>query len=574
MILAAVSIVSCGNDNNDQPKEVSIDFKCTTSEINFPADGGKDIITVESPSKPEITISEDWATVEHIAIQEAQNSIYKITINALANPEDKERTAIVSLKAGENSAEVKLYQSANLIIEVDRESVAEAEKPFPAEGGQRSIKVSYNHEYSATATASWITIDETRSLQDGAVTFSVAANTSVSSRSGSIVLSPVGSSDVDPLTVNIRQEAGNAQEPLNLTALNIAADMFAGINIGNTMEVPGGETGWGNPKVNELYIQGLKDAGFNAIRIPCAWDSHIVNAANHTIDPAWLDRVSEVVGWIVDRDMYAIVNIHWDGGWLEENVNVASKDKVLPKQKALWTQIADKLNGYNERLLFAGTNEPYQSRQDQFGTSEMGVLLEYEQAFVDAVRATGGNNLKRTLVVQGPATSIDLTEKLMSRMPEDIVDDRMMAEIHFYDPWNLCGMEKDESWGKMSFFWGKDNFVDGSDRNSTWGDEDYMIGQFDKMKKQFVDKGIPVIIGEYGAIIDHSTALSGSDLKARHLASRAYFNKCVSLFGKERGLVPFLWDTGEIFNRTTGEVKAKEIVNAIMEGSQEGTYPF
>lgn len=361
---------------------------------------------------------------------------------------------------------------------------------------------------------------------------------------------------------------------INLTAKQIAADMFAGINIGNTMEVPGGETGWGNPKVNEAYIQGLKNAGFNAIRVPCAWDSHIINKATHKIDPEWLDRVAEVVNWIVSRDMYAIVNIHWDGGWLEENVNVASKDIVLPKQKALWSQIAERLKGINERLLFAGTNEPYQSKRDQFTATEMGVLLEYEQAFIDAVRETGGNNLKRTLIIQGPATSIDLTEKLMTKLPKDHVEDRMMAEIHFYDPWNFCGMEKDESWGKIFFFWGKDNAVEGSDRNSAWCEEEYMINQFDKMKAQFVDKGIPVIIGEYGAIIDHSSALSNDYQKEKHLASRAYFNQCVSQFGKERGLVPFLWDTGEIFNRNTGEVKAKEIVNAIMKGSQAGKYPY
>lgn len=373
-------------------------------------------------------------------------------------------------------------------------------------------------------------------------------------------------------------ETGTGQEPLNITATEIAADMFAGINIGNTMEainngVPS-ETAWGNPKVNENYIQGLKDAGFNAVRIPCAWSGHIIDQTYYTIDPSWLDRVSEVVGWIVSRDMYAIVNIHWDGGWLEENVNTASKDKVIPKQRELWTQIANKLKGYNERLLFAGTNEPYQSRQNEFTASEMNVLLEYEQTFIDAVRATGGNNLKRTLIVQGPATSIDLTVRLMSKLPVDKVSDRMMAEIHFYDPWNFCGMEKDESWGKMAYFWGDRNFIAGSDRNSDWGGEEYMKQQFDKMKNMFVTKGIPVIIGEYGAITDHSNGLASEEEKQKHLASRAYFNRCVSQYGKERGLVPFLWDTGEIFNRNTGKVKATEIVNAIMEGSREGVYPY
>ena len=222
-------------------------------------------------------------------------------------------------------------------------------------------------------------------MQDFTFSFSVGRNSSASRRTASIVITP-DSKDLTPLTVAISQEAGQQQALLGMNARQIAADMFAGINIGNTMEVPGGETGWGNPKVNETYIKGLKDAGFNAVRVPCAWDSHIIDPANHTIDPVWLDRVDEVVGWITGNDMYAIVNIHWDGGWLEENVNEESKDKVLPKQKALWSQIAERLGAYNERLLFAGTNEPYQSKQDQLKEKEMAVLLEYEQAFVDAVR--------------------------------------------------------------------------------------------------------------------------------------------------------------------------------------------
>lgn len=383
---------------------------------------------------------------------------------------------------------------------------------------------------------------------------------------------PACGDDSTPSTGEITPEPEKGQPLLNLTARQIGADMFAGINIGNTMEAPDGETAWGNPAVNEDYIKGLKKAGFNAVRIPCAWNSHLSDPATNTIDPVWLDRVAEVVGWITKNDMYAIVNIHWDGGWLEENVNVQSKDKVLIKQKAFWTQIASHLSDFNERLLFAGTNEPYQSKQEQLGEKEMAVLLEYEQAFIDAVRATGGNNRFRTLIFQGPAASIDKTAELMKMLPKDSQPDRLMAEIHFYEPWNFCGMENDESWGKMAYFWGNGNQVEGSDRNSEWGDETHMKKQFDRMKSQFVDKGIPVIIGEYGAFLPRPE-LSGTTAQ-KYLNSRVYFNKCVSQFGKERGLVPFLWDTGEIFNRTTGAVKALEIVKGIMEGSQAGKYPF
>ncbi len=569
--LFILSLQACGDNDDPQPSGISGDFKCTVTDLDFPMEGGDNIITVLSAVKPQVSVADAWVSVGETSVQGSLNNIYKIIVTALPNPDGNERTSIATVSAGQNSANVNLHQKAKPTIQLDPASLIAAENVFPAEGGRRELKLASNVEFKAEATASWISIDETRAMQDFTFSFSVGRNSSASRRTASIVITP-DSKDLTPLTVAISQEAGQQQALLGMNARQIAADMFAGINIGNTMEVPGGETGWGNPKVNETYIKGLKDAGFNAVRVPCAWDSHIIDPANHTIDPVWLDRVDEVVGWITGNDMYAIVNIHWDGGWLEENVNEESKDKVLPKQKALWSQIAERLGAYNERLLFAGTNEPYQSKQDQLKEKEMAVLLEYEQAFVDAVRAAGGNNKHRTLIFQGPATNIDKTVELMKTIPSDPEPDRLMAEIHYYDPWNFCGMDKDESWGKIAYFWGKDNFIEGSDRNSTWGDESHMKTQFDKMKSQFVDKGIPVVSGEYGAIMNWPS-LTGVE-KEKNLASRAYFNKCVSQFGKERGMVPFLWDTGEIFDRTSGSVKNAEIVKAIMEGSQAGKYPF
>lgn len=567
-----VSLSACSDKDNPAPG-LSGEFKCSAEQLDFPIAGGDNVLTVMSAVRPEITVSETWVAVGDMEITGSQKNIYRFTLTAAANPEGNDREATATVKAGSESAQVKLLQSAKPVLEADAASLAEAEKAFKAQGGDGTIKINYNLEYEVNATAEWITIADTRAVESKTISFTVAPNTATSPRTASIVIAPKGKADVTPLTVTVSQEASESQQLLGKTAMQIAAEINAGINIGNTMEATGGETSWGNPKVNESYIQGLKDAGFNAVRIPCAWDSYIIDRNANTIDPAWLARVNEVVGWIVSRDMYAIVNIHWDGGWLEENVNEESKDIVIPKQKALWTQIANNLNGYNERLLFAGTNEPYQSKRDQMTAKEMAVLLEYEQVFIDAVRATGGNNAQRTLIFQGPATDITKTNELMTTFPTDKAADRLMAEIHYYDPWNFCGMEKDESWGNMFYFWGQGHHVEGSDRNATWGEEDHMKSQFDKMKAQFVDKGIPVVIGEYGAIVANPAGLKAED-KAANVASRAYFDQCVSQFGKERGLIPFLWDTGEIFDRNTGAVKATEIVKGVMDGSAAGKYPF
>lgn len=416
------------------------------------------------------------------------------------------------------------------------------------------------------------------------VVLTIEPNNTTESRKANVTVSASGAS----LIVTITQAAGEAveepepetpstgdvdQELLGLKALDIAKDIRNGWNIGNTLEVPGNETGWGNPKINATYVAGIKAAGFNAVRIPCAWDSYIIDKSSNTIDPSWLNRVNEVVGMVLDEGMYAIINIHWDGGWLENKIGTAAKPELLEKQKTLWTQIAGRLGHYNERLMFAGLNEP--NADDKAGAA---ALLEYEQAFIDAVRSTGGNNSKRTLIFQGPNTDISKTFENFTVNPVDPAGEGyLMAEIHYYDPYQYTIMEGDESWGKVFWFWGNGFHQSGSQRNATWGEEDWMKDQFDKMKKQFVDKNIPVIVGEYGAYPQeekHYANLQTEEEKEIVAKSRAYFYNCVQKFAKERGLIPFVWDTGELINRNNGQVTKQYMIDAILEGSESVSYPY
>ena len=172
---------------------------------------------------------------------------------------------------------------------------------------------------------------------------------------------------------------------MSSTAVQLAAKIKLGWNIGNTMEASGGETAWGNPKVTKALIDLVKANGFNAIRIPCSWNQNLSNPAKAEINTIWMNRVKEVVQYCVDNDMYVILNIHWDGGWLENNVNTASKEANNAKQKAFWEQIATSFRGFDEHLLFASANEP-----NVENASEMTVLTSYHQTFIDAVRSTGG----------------------------------------------------------------------------------------------------------------------------------------------------------------------------------------
>ncbi|HOY51757.1 MAG TPA: glycoside hydrolase family 5 protein [Prolixibacteraceae bacterium] len=321
------------------------------------------------------------------------------------------------------------------------------------------------------------------------------------------------------------------------SATELAAKIRLGWNLGNALEATGGETGWHNPVVTPEMIDLVHRSGFNAIRIPCSWNQHVEDQTTAKIKASWLARVREVVTYCTDRDMYVVLNIHWDGGWLENHCTPERQEENNARLKAFWEQIATALRDFDEHLIFAGSNEPNVENEVQ-----MAVLDSYHQTFVNAVRSTGGKNHYRVLVIQGPSTDIMKTRKLMTRMPDDKVKDRLMAEIHYYTPWNFCGLTRDESWGKMFYYWGKD-FHSATDpgRNATWGEEEAVDTLFAHMKAQFVDRGIPVIMGEYS--VSRRSGLEGEALE-RHLASRAWWLNYTTRKAIENGIIPFYWDNG------------------------------
>lgn len=346
-------------------------------------------------------------------------------------------------------------------------------------------------------------------------------------------------------------------------ALFIADHFKMGWNIGNTLEAIGGETAWGNPKVSKELIDLVKQNGFNAIRIPCSWNQYVDDESTAHIKDSWLSRVKEVVKYCVDNDMYVLLNIHWDGGWLENNCTVDKQAENNAKQKAFWEQIATALRDFDYHLMFASANEP---NVDNVG--QMIVLDTYHQTFVNAVRSTGGRNSYRVLVVQGPSTDIDRTDNFMNSLPVDSLAGRMMVEVHYYTPWNFTGMSKDESWGNMFYYWGNGNHsVNDPAHNPTWGEESTADELFLKMKHKFADKGIPVILGEYGAML--RTGLTGNNLEL-HKKSRVYYFKYVTMQSKANGMLPFFWDTGDegaLFDRNNLTIKNPDALEGIKQGA-------
>lgn len=356
------------------------------------------------------------------------------------------------------------------------------------------------------------------------------------------------------------------QTGMTKTAEQIASEISLGWNIGNSLEAIGSETAWGNPIVSKELIDFIKLNGFNAVRIPCSWNQYLSNSSKAEISNTWLNRVKEVVQYCIDNDLYVLLNIHWDGGWLEENCTIEKQDENNAKQKAFWEQIATHLREFDEHLLFASANEPH--AEDAIA---MTVLNSYHQTFIDAVRSTGGKNTYRTLVIQGPKTDILKTNELMTSLPTDSTQGRLMAEVHYYSPWQFAGLTADVSWGNMSYYWG-DNYqstID-PDRNATWANETDLANYFTLMKTQFIDQGIPVILGEFGAI--RRSDLTG-DALSLHLDSRAYYLKSVVKQAKANGLLPFYWDEGSkehngfgIIDRTNNTVFDQQALTALLQG--------
>lgn len=456
---------------------------------------------------------------------------------------------------------------------IPKVTITAPEVLFTVSGGSSEITINSNTSWSLKSydKLDWLQLSQA-SGGAGSTTVKITApaNAAFTDRAATLL---IATEDGAPIQVAVNQSSRSRLYPsyntspkigdatgMKSTAAQLAAKINMGWNIGNTMEAIGGETAWGNPKVTNDLIKAVKQNGFNAVRIPCSWNQY-ADQTTAKIQDAWLNRVKEVVQYCVNNDVYVILNIHWDGGWLENNCTPAKKDSVNDKQKAFWEQIATTFRDFDEHLIFAGANEP-----NVDNAAQMDVLLSYHQTFINAVRSTGGRNRYRVLVVQGPGTDIEKTNSLMSAMPVDAIANKMMAEIHYYTPYQFCLMDKDESWGNMFYYWGQ-NYHSTTDltRNASSGEETDMNKFFDMMKTKFVNKGIPVILGEFEAI--RRTSLTGSDLTL-HLDSRSFYFKYLVKQAKANGLIPFYWDIGNgVINRSNNTVYDKKALDSLRSGA-------
>lgn len=356
-----------------------------------------------------------------------------------------------------------------------------------------------------------------------------------------------------------------------LTALEATRLMGNGINLGNTMEACDNnvgiktnaplsyETYWGQPKTTQAMIDGMKAAGFDTIRIPVAWMTNATHLyeGDYTIDAGYMDRVEEVVRYARKAGMYVIINDHWDGGWygMFGSESAETRALAMAAYKGMWQQIAERFRDYSDYLIFESANEELGGRFDEnsplycsdsvvtYLTDDERYALtnEINQTFVDVVRATGGNNATRFLLIAGYSTNIDQTCDDRFQMPKDTADSKLMVSVHYYDPWSYCGASSAASatkWGKVS-------------------DYEYLDQQLAKMTK-FTEAGYGVVIGEYGAL-PCSDGLKDNTL-AYHTA---FLDACTKY-----NLTNCLWDCSGLYKRVSQTFADDDILAMYQEKRQ------
>jgi aryl-phospho-beta-D-glucosidase BglC (GH1 family) len=333
----------------------------------------------------------------------------------------------------------------------------------------------------------------------------------------------------------------------DLTSVQLSKLMSPGINLGNTMEGIPTEQSWNPTLTTQATMDGFKAAGFKSVRIPVAWSQYA--DADNNISPTWLARVKQVVDYTRKAGLYAMINIHWDGGWLN-HPTYDQQPALNAKLAKFWTQIANTFKDYDDYLLFAGTNEV--GMDAPWGTpvsAEWAAVQNgFNQVFVDAVRATGGNNAKRHLVVQAYFTNIDHAVTI-NTVPTDTVANRLFMEAHYYDPFNFTINGDSNIWQ-----WG----AGATDPTAVepWANEPWVDSQFQKMKTRFVDQGVAVIIGEFGAYVKPKYPGMAEYRKAW----AEYLSRSMA----QHGLVPMWWDTGELIDRATGAQRVPDLISTLV----------
>lgn len=353
-------------------------------------------------------------------------------------------------------------------------------------------------------------------------------------------------------------------------AMKFVENMKAGWNLGNTLDAHNGgqnaglasEQSWGNPLTTKEMIAEVKNAGFETIRIPVTWHNHLEKEEGSdafTISSEWLDRVQEVVDYAYDNEMYVILNIHHDTAEDVYYPDSAHYDQSENYIRTVWETVADRFKDYDQHLIFEGMNEPRlvgNSYEWNFQESvkeckdSADCINKLNQVFVDVVRAGGGNNAERYLMVPGYAASLAGVATDLFVLPADSAQNKLIVSTHAYTPYNFALQPQTEGGATDSF---------PADGGSGKSDIDYLVNS---LYRKFVSQGIPVVMGEYGARNKNDNLQDRVNYYAYYVAA-----------ARAKGITCCVWDNGAfagdgelfgILNRRKCEWAYPEVVKAIM----------
>lgn len=561
-LICLVNILPISCSEEAQTEEPFL--KVSKEKISFLRNESEEILYIQSNINYTISSDKEWCTVIQDESTSTQTDKYLIKVSE--NTDSENRTATITINSSIKNLQIVVEQTAGYGLIVKEKSYQ-----IPSQGGTFTIELTTNGEYSYSLDNNWITKttdSKSRAMKDYTIDFNVSANHG-QERIGNITFTLGNISE----TVTVTQEKGEAATVSGETPWDICASLGLGWNLGNQLDAHNNgiaeETAWGNQPTTQALFDQLASTGFTSVRIPVTWLGHIGEAPSYTIDAEYLNRVAEVVGYAESAGLNAIINIHHDGAdsnyWL--NIKDAAKDEALntsikEQLAAIWTQIANKFKDKGNFLVFESMNEIHDGgwgwgENLTDGGKQYAVLNEWNQVFVDAIRATGGNNTNRYLGVPGYVTNIDLTVENFV-LPKDVVQNRLMVAVHFYSPMEFTLNDEFSEWGHTG----------NSSLKPNWGDEEYLKSQFNSMKTKFIDNGIPAYIGEIGCVHRNNE---------RSEAFRLYYLEYLCKAAKEYGMAPFYWDNGSassgkecsgLFNHATGEIlnNALEVIEVMKRG--------
>ena len=434
---------------------------------------------------------------------------------------------LLAMSCGPESPE----QQENVILSVDKTTL-----DFNTDGGEKTFTVTSSGQFSVVPGEKWLTAKKgAKSGDKTVVTVTATKNYALEARQTKITIT----SGDQKRYVEVSQKSATEAPSGDITK-DYAARLGIGWNLGNHFDAynngVSGETAWGNPKATQATMNKVKTAGFSTVRIPVTWLGHIGAAPDYKIDEKWLNRVAEVVGYAEAAGLNAIVNMHHDGAdsknWLD--IKTAAKDpavhqQILDQVSAMWRQIADKFKDKGDFLIFESFNEIHdggwgwgENRND--GGKQYQCLNEWNQAFVDAVRASGGENANRILGIPAYCTNVDIAVQTFV-MPEDVVEDRLIMAVHCYDPYDYTLPATKSEWGHTA---------DESKKVSGNNEAD-LKRVFEKIYNNFIKKGIPVYMGEFGCV---------NRATAREQAFQQYYLKYYAKLAKTYFVPSIIWDNG------------------------------